>query len=113
MGALGHQCLCQPIPLHRGIVVAGPLAQQFAVFDVEECADQQGRGRIENRIDALRETGPEQGDVIVVEQGEARLDLFLVGGIAAAAAVRHQVFGEARLVADHEAAIPQCRGKCR
>ena len=25
VGALAHQCLCQPIPLHRGIVVAGPL----------------------------------------------------------------------------------------
>src|SRR5690606_41041103 len=58
-------------------------------------------------VDPLGVTGAEQGDVLVVEEGEPRLELLAIGRVAAVAAVGQKLIGKPRLATYHEAPLDE------
>src|SRR5690606_26113561 len=68
---------------------------------------QEGRDGVEAGIDPLGVAGAEQGDVLVVEEGEPRLELLAIGRVAAVAAVGQKLIGKPRLATYHEAPLDE------
>nr|GEU28068.1 hypothetical protein [Tanacetum cinerariifolium] len=99
--------LGQPVPFHGRVALGVGIVEQFAVFDVQQRADQRHRRLLELVVDALRVRGGVQLRGAAVVDGQPGAGLLVVRGEHAVIGQLHHLARHARLRADLVLALAQ------